>query len=106
MKRLIAMTAAAALLAGPAIAQPHQWPPGNGGPPPGHGGYDHGPPPGAKHAWHNGERYEGHWERVDWRREHLRVPPPGYEWVDTGAQFVLVAVATGIITDVLLHALR
>jgi Ni/Co efflux regulator RcnB len=41
---------------------------------------------------------------VDWHREHLREPPAGYEWVDTGGQFVLVAIASGVIADILIHA--
>ncbi len=136
MKRFIAIAAAASLLAGTALAQPYQQPPGHGGPPPGHGGqmegpphgppppshgapppghggYDHGPPPPGYRGpppqareWRKGEHYDGRGEWVDWHREHLHEPPPGYEWVDTGAQFVLVAVATGIITDVLLHAMH
>lgn len=40
----------------------------------------------------------------DWHSEHLRQPPRGYHWVrsDNG-DFLLVAVATGVITDLLLH---
>lgn len=40
----------------------------------------------------------------DWHREHLRQPPRGYHWVrsDNG-DFLLIAVATGVITDLLLH---
>ena len=41
---------------------------------------------------------------TDWYSERLREPPRGYHWVrsDNG-DFLLVAVATGIITDLLLH---
>lgn len=41
---------------------------------------------------------------TDWRRDHLRQPPRGYNWVrsDNG-DFLLVAIATGVITDLLLH---
>ena len=41
---------------------------------------------------------------TDWHREHLRQPPRGYRWVrsDNG-DFLLVAAATGIITELLLH---
>jgi Ni/Co efflux regulator RcnB len=39
----------------------------------------------------------------DWRAERLREPPRGYRWVrgDDG-QFLLVAVASGVIADILL----
>ena len=40
----------------------------------------------------------------DYPRYHLHAPPPGHRWVrsDDG-KYVLIAVATGIIADVLLH---
>lgn len=40
----------------------------------------------------------------DWRSDHLRAPPRGYHWVrsDNG-DFLLVAITTGIIADLLLH---
>lgn len=41
---------------------------------------------------------------TDWRHDHLRQPPRGYHWVrSNNGDFLLVAVATGIITDLLLH---
>ena len=40
----------------------------------------------------------------DWHPERLRQPPRGYHWVrsDNG-DFLLVAISTGIIADLLLH---
>ena len=38
----------------------------------------------------------------DWRGHHLSAPPRGYHWVQTGSDYVLAAVATGVILDVLL----
>jgi Ni/Co efflux regulator RcnB len=40
----------------------------------------------------------------DWHREHLRRPHRGYHWVrsDNG-DFLLVAITTGVIVDLLLH---
>ncbi len=38
----------------------------------------------------------------DWRDHHLSAPPRGYHWVQTGGDYVLVAIATGIIAQVLL----
>lgn len=39
----------------------------------------------------------------DWRSEHLREPPHGYNWVrsDNG-DFLLVAITTGVITGIML----
>jgi Ni/Co efflux regulator RcnB len=39
----------------------------------------------------------------DWRSEHLREPPQGYNWVrsDNG-DFLLVAITTGVITGIML----
>jgi Ni/Co efflux regulator RcnB len=39
----------------------------------------------------------------DWRGHRLSPPPPGYQWVQTGADYVLVAIATGLIVQLLLN---
>ena len=39
---------------------------------------------------------------TDWKRHNLYAPPKGYHWVQAGSNYVLVAVATGIITSILL----
>jgi Ni/Co efflux regulator RcnB len=39
----------------------------------------------------------------DWRGHHLSAPPRGYHWVQTGADYVLVAITTGIILQLLLN---
>jgi Ni/Co efflux regulator RcnB len=36
----------------------------------------------------------------DWRGHHQSAPPRGYHWVQTGADYVLVAVATAISTSI------
>lgn len=38
----------------------------------------------------------------DWRVHHLNAPPRGYHWVQTGGDYVLVAIATGVILQILL----
>jgi Ni/Co efflux regulator RcnB len=38
----------------------------------------------------------------DWRGHHLNAPPRGQHWVQAGNDYVLAAIATGIITQVLL----
>lgn len=38
----------------------------------------------------------------DWRGHRLYAPPRGYQWVQTGGDYVLVAIATGIILQLML----
>ena len=63
---------------------------------------------GPNHEWQRGGRlpneYRGHQYVVnDWRGHHLSAPPRGYHWVQVnGGDYVLAAVATGIILDTLL----
>lgn len=80
--------------------------------PPGHG-HGHGGPPGKHKGWHKQEyRRGGHIERdylssryyVDYHEHHLAPPPHGHRWVrHPDGRYILVAVATGIIADILLH---
>jgi len=42
----------------------------------------------------------------DWRAHHLRPPPPGHYWVQNGSDYVLVAIATGLIAAVVINALN
>jgi Ni/Co efflux regulator RcnB len=60
------------------------------------------------HRWQRGERlpreYNSRYYVVDdWRGHHLRRPPSGYHWVQSGGDYLLVAIATGIIASVLLN---
>lgn len=41
-------------------------------------------------------------EHVDYRTYHLRQPPSGYEWRLVDGNYVLAAVATGVIASVIL----
>jgi Ni/Co efflux regulator RcnB len=43
-------------------------------------------------------------ERVDYRVYHLRRPPHGYEWRMVDGNYVLAAVATGVIASVVIAA--
>lgn len=57
--------------------------------------------------WQNGGHYYGGRHvvnRGDWNRYHLRQPPHGYEWVQDGNQFVLIAITSGIIAAVIANA--
>jgi Ni/Co efflux regulator RcnB len=38
----------------------------------------------------------------DWHGHGLRTPPRGYQWVQTGSDYVLVAIVSGIILELLL----
>jgi Ni/Co efflux regulator RcnB len=57
--------------------------------------------------WAKGQRldarYRGNGYYVsDWRRHGLRTPPRGYRWQRVDDQYVLAAVATGLIASVIL----
>lgn len=39
----------------------------------------------------------------DYGRYHLRTPPRGYHWVRAGNDYVLAAIATGLIMDVIVN---
>lgn len=38
----------------------------------------------------------------DWRGHHLYAPPYGYQWVQVGPDYVLIALATGLIANLIL----
>ena len=40
-------------------------------------------------------------ERVDYHRYHLNAPPRGYEWRQVDGNYVMAAVATGVIASVI-----
>jgi Ni/Co efflux regulator RcnB len=63
---------------------------------------------GPNHEFHRGERLpmeyrQRHYVVDNWRDHHLSAPPRGYHWVQTGADYVLVAISTGLIVQVFLH---
>jgi Ni/Co efflux regulator RcnB len=63
---------------------------------------------GPRHDLRRGQRldqeYRGNRYVVnDWRARHLSAPPRGHHWVRAGNDYVLAAVATGIIAQVLLN---
>ncbi len=39
----------------------------------------------------------------DWRGHRLSAPPRGYHWVQSGSDYMLVAIATGVIITLLLN---
>lgn len=77
----------------------------------GHGGGQWGGPPGrgpGPMTWRRGDRYWGGAPWVnDWRAyPGLYAPPYGYRWVQAGNQFLLTAVATGIISAIVAGSMR
>lgn len=63
---------------------------------------------GPSHQFHRGERLTAdykhrHYVVDDWRSHRLSAPPRGYHWVQAGGDYVLVAIATGIIVQLLLN---
>lgn len=39
---------------------------------------------------------------TNWRGHHLSAPPRGYQWVQIGPDYVLAAIATGIIANLII----
>lgn len=63
---------------------------------------------GPSNSWYRGDRlpvqYRSRQYVVDdWRGHHLSAPPRGYHWVQSGGDYILVAVASGIILQLLLN---
>ncbi|MDE2489127.1 MAG: RcnB family protein [Alphaproteobacteria bacterium] len=62
--------------------------------------------PAWTHHWRRGLHVPApyrHFYVQDWGYYGLRPPPPGYRWVYLDGDFVLMAVATGLIADVILN---
>ena len=62
---------------------------------------------GPDHNFYRGGRlpsqYRSRQYVVDnWRAHRLSAPPRGYHWVQTGPDYVLAAIATGVITQIIL----
>jgi Ni/Co efflux regulator RcnB len=58
--------------------------------------------------WQKGHRMaQQDWsrgQRVDYRQNHLRAPPRGYEWREVDGNYVLAAVATGLIASIIANS--
>jgi Ni/Co efflux regulator RcnB len=78
--------------------------------------WSYGPPPAAYYgrpgfrpgytSWRRGAYLPGYYRDRgyvvnDYYRYHLRPPPRGYYWYHTGNDYVLAAIATGLIFDVI-----
>lgn len=49
------------------------------------------------------ELRDRHYVVSNWRAHRLSAPPRGYQWVQVGPDYVLAAVATGIIASLILN---
>jgi Ni/Co efflux regulator RcnB len=63
---------------------------------------------GPDHSFRRGQRLPDRYRNNqyvvnNYREHHLRPPPRGYHWVQTGGDYVLAAVATGIIADLIIN---
>jgi Ni/Co efflux regulator RcnB len=74
---------------------------------------DHGGDRGDYHRhdeWRKGyHMHQDDWARgrqIDWREHHLHKPPHGYEWREVDGNYVMAAVATGIIASVIANSGR
>lgn len=62
---------------------------------------------GPGHQYYRGDRFPAEYrDRYyvvdDWRGHQLTAPPRGYQWIQSGNDYVLIAIATGIIAQLLL----
>lgn len=77
------------------------------GPPERHDDRRDGRGAGPNHAFHRGDRLPPEYRNRqyvvnNWREHHLSAPPRGYQWVQTGGDYVLAAIGTGIILQLIL----
>ena len=102
LRTLVAAAASAALLASASVAVASQT---NH-----HQQTSWGQDQGGDHHWRQGERMgRNDWataQPIDYRAHHLRQPPRGYEWRQSNGQYVLAAVATGLIASMVLNSGR
>ena len=112
MKRILITATMVALLASTsATADPRGGHGNHGKSPKAQGRHDNGKhngwgkDQGQNHNWSRGERMGyNDWQRarqIDYRTYNLRQPPRGYEWRQSNDRFVLVSVASGLISSVL-----
>jgi len=72
-------------------------------PPHGRPAYGSGP----NRGWYRGDRVPPQYRSRqyvvnNWRAHRLSAPPRGYHWVQYGADYMLVAIATGVIAQLIL----
>jgi len=63
---------------------------------------------GPDHSFRRGDRLPQQYRSRqyvvdDWRGHRLSAPPRGYRWVQVGGDYVLAAIATGVIASLILN---
>lgn len=63
----------------------------------------------GEHRWARGDRLPDQYRHReyyvgDWRAHHLHAPPRGYQWVNVDGNYVLVALASGLIADMVINS--
>ena len=63
---------------------------------------------GPDQRWRRGDRLPTQYRHRqyvvnDWRSHRLSAPPRGYHWVQIGGDFALIAIATGLIAQLVLY---
>lgn len=63
---------------------------------------------GPDHSFYRGDRLPWQYRSRqyvvdDWRGHRLSAPPRGYQWVQSGGDYLLVAIASGVIASILLN---
>ena len=63
---------------------------------------------GPNHQFYRGDRLPPEYRHRqyvvdDWRGHRLQAPPRGYHWVQSGGDYLLVTIATGVILQLLLN---
>lgn len=61
---------------------------------------------GPEHGFHRGDRlppeyWSHHYVVNNWREHRLSPPPRGYQWVQNGTDYALVAIGTGVIMQLI-----
>jgi Ni/Co efflux regulator RcnB len=62
---------------------------------------------GPNYAFYRGDRLPPEYRHRnyvvnDWRSHRLSAPPHGYHWVQSGNDYILIAIATGVIAQLIL----
>jgi len=63
---------------------------------------------GPNHGYYRGDRLPAEYRHrnyvvSDWRGHHLSAPPRGHQWVQSGSDYILVAIATGVIVQLMMN---
>ena len=110
MRRIFTAALAVSMIlsgAAPALAKPHDKDRGrDDGARYEQGRHDNGNHNGERRRWARGERlpvtyYRDRGAYVDYRAHHLRAPPRGYQWVQVDNNYMMVALASGLIASII-----